>query len=486
MMMNISLAIIIFIGYWLVVDYLNRKGWLEKRNISAYGPVLMVKTEKGLNFLKRIASHRRLWRVLGNLGIPAVFLGMVFMFLLILFMDYTLLTSPPPPSEMTSPRNALLIPGVNRYIPLVWGLIGLIVTLVVHEFSHAISALAEGIKVKSMGVLFALVPIGGFAEPDEEKLMKDSERGTRLRVFSSGVISNFITAAIAFSVFFYLLGFISPSMAIIKSENPELKVGDVVTGINGRQIKSIEDISKAVSDENSIILTLKDGRKVRLEGVTGVKVVGLLDGFPAKEAGIQKGWIITSVNGIKIHTLNDFLKVMKGKKAGESVKIQVYDGQSFREISVKLKKSDGRALIGVQVEEYFAGVAFSYYYASNILKTLKSIPSMLTNPAGWLFIISMPIIFFNSFSPPVTHFFTSSLGYWVFYALNIFYWVGWINFYVGLFNCLPALPLDGGRVFYDIMEKFGGKKNAEIATKVFSFIIFGSIILSIAIPNIPR
>ncbi len=486
MMMNITLALTVFIGYWIVVDYLNRKGWLEKRNITTYGPILMIRTEKGLNLLKKIASRRKLWILLGNIGIPAVFAGMIFMFLLILFMDYTMLTSPPPPSDITSPRNALLIPGVNQYIPLIWGLIGLIVTLIVHEFSHAISALAENIRVKSLGVLFALVPIGGFAEPDEEKLMKESDRSTRLRVFSSGVISNFITAAIAFSVFFYLLGFVSPSIAIIKSENPDLRVGDVVVEINGYPVKTVDDISRAVGNGKEIILTLKDGRKVELRGITGVKVVGVLDGFPAKEAGIQGGWIITSVNGEKINTLNDFLKIMKGKKAGDTVEIEIYDGNSFRKMDLKLKESGGRALMGVQVEEYFAGIAFSYYYANNILTTLKSIPSMLLNPAGWLFIISMPIIFFNSFSPPITEFFTSELGYWVFYALNVLYWIGWINFYVGLFNCLPALPLDGGRVFYDVMEKFGGKRSAEIATKVFSFVIFGSIILSIVIPNMPR
>ena len=485
-MMNITLAITVFMGYWIVVEYLNRSGWLEKRNISAYGPVLMIRTEKGLNLLKKVASYQKFWILLGNLGIPAVFAGMIFMFVLIVLMDYALLTSPPPPSDMTSPRNALLIPGVNQYIPLVWGLIGLIVTLIVHEFSHAISALAENIRVKSLGVLFAIVPIGGFAEPDEEGLMKESKRSTRLRVFSSGVISNFITAAAAFSVFFYLLGFISPSIAVTKSESPVLKVGDVVVEINGLPVKTADDISKATGDGREIVLKLKDGREVRLEGVTGVRVVGDLDGYPAREAGIKEGWIITSVDGMRVRTLNDFLSAMKGKKAGETVEIEVYDGSEFRRMSVELKESDGRAIMGVQVEEYFAGVAFSYYYAGNILSTLKSIPSMLLNPAGWLFIISMPIIFFNSFSPPITSFFTSEFGSWIFYALNIFYWIGWINFYVGLFNCLPALPLDGGRVFYDIMEKFGGRKRAEIATKVFSFVIFGSIILSIVIPNMPR
>ncbi len=484
--MDALTALAVFAAYWAAIEVLKRKGILEKRGITAYGPILMVRTEKGIELLKRIAQKKRLWIFLGNAGIPAVFAGMIFMFLLILFMDYTLFTSPPPPSDLTSPRNALLIPGVNQYIPLVWGLIGLIVTLIVHEFSHAISALSENIRVKSLGVLVALVPIGGFAEPDEEQLLHHSERGTRLRVFSSGVISNFITALIAFSIFFYLLGFITPSIAVLKSDNPALKTGDVVVEINGVKVSSPEDISRAVGTSDRIVLKLADGREIELSGVTGVKIVKVVDGYPAKEAGIEEGWIITAVDGKKIHTLKDFLNAMKGRKGGDEVSIRVYDGSEYRDYTLTLRDSNGRGLMGVQVTEYFAGVTFSYFYAENILSTLRSIPSMLTNPAGWLFLISMPIVFFNSFSFPITAFFHSSVGEWVFYALNTFYWIGWINFYVGLFNCLPAVPLDGGRVFYDVAEKVGGKRRAEIASRVLSSVIFGSIILSIVIPNMPR
>ena len=76
----------------------------------------------------------------------------------------------------------------------------------------------------------------------------------------------------------------------------------------------------------------------------------------------------------------------------------------------------------------------------------------------------------------------------IFYLLNILYWIGWINFYVGLFNCLPAIPLDGGRVFQEsLMSIFRGEKGKEISAlivRTLAITVFLSIALSIIIPNV--
>jgi hypothetical protein len=134
------------------------------------------------------------------------------------------------------------------------------VTLVVHELAHAVLCRTEGVSVKSMGaLLLGIVPIGGFAEPDEEELFgKKKEpdpadvrnastganievgydyavrhpletgggigrgsrsestveqegggkaengvsRRARMRILAAGVMANFVIALIAFSLFF--------------------------------------------------------------------------------------------------------------------------------------------------------------------------------------------------------------------------------------------------------------------------------------------
>jgi len=79
----------------------------------------------------------------------------------------------------------------------------------------------------------------------------------------------------------------------------------------------------------------------------------------------------------------------------------------------------------------------------------------------------------------------------VFWILNILLWVGWMNLYAGLFNCLPAVPLDGGHVFRDIMTSsltriFGdGEKVERISNAIvliFAVMILLSFVLTIIAP----
>ena len=131
----------------------------------------MVRTTRGLLLLDKLAKPKKFWRVFANIGIPLTVLGMFFMLAILLIGDINLLVTRPAPTAANAPQNLLLIPGINQFIPLTWGLIGLIVTLVVHELSHGILSRVADIKVKSLGLLVALIPLGAFAEPDEAQLL---------------------------------------------------------------------------------------------------------------------------------------------------------------------------------------------------------------------------------------------------------------------------------------------------------------------------
>jgi len=85
------------------------------------------------------------------------------------------------------------------------------------------------------------------------------------------------------------------------------------------------------------------------------------------------------------------------------------------------------------------------------------------------------------------------LGVGVFWLANSLLWIGWMNFYVGLFNCLPMLPLDGGHVFRDTLHSilarlFGNEERmGVIAGKVatgFAILMLASLVFMIIAPKL--
>ncbi len=494
MLTQLEIAVTIFLVYWGIVEVLRRRGVLDRYGITAYGPILMIRTRKGLNLLDKLARMRKFWRIYADAGLPAVFAGMIFMFALIIAADIIMITHPPKPSEITSPRAAILLPGINPFIPVVWGTIGLVVTLVVHEFSHAVLCRVEGIKVKALGVILALIPVGGFAEPDEEELLdkKKTPSSSRVRIFSAGVVTNFIVAALAFVLFFSMLGMVQPTIVAVSNSGVEGKVLEV----NGFAVSDLNDVRSALGSDRWVVLGVEKGgetRTLKIPNIRGVRIIGLYrEGdtvYPAETVGMKPGMLIVGINGSEIRTYEEFQKKMGELKPGQRISVLVYDNGTMKTFSVTLSGKGGKGFLGVYVQTFDSIDGVDIVYTSILLDSLKSLPNQMKTVQGWLYLIAMPFRF-QGFTGEYEDLFDAPQ--WVFWTLNTLYWIAWINFYVGLFNCLPAVPLDGGRVFHEVFSrilsrKYGEEMGERISMKVvkfFAFIVFFSILLSIAIPNL--
>lgn len=590
-----SIALSIFLLYWFAVSVLDRKGILEKYNISTFGPlpILMIRTTKGLKLLDVLARPKFYWRNFANLGILLMFAGMIAMFLVVALSDLGLYTSflngnVPEPGKYNSPRNIFLIPGLNEFIPFTWGAIALIVTLVVHEFSHAILCRVEGIRVKSMGILYALVPIGGFAEPDDEQLFGQKEkterelpltatieeieewekeekimqktgkirpeelksdhvigatRTQRSRILAAGVMANFSVAFIAFLLFFGpVLGAIAPlSDAMILSVNESspaahagLEKGMIITQINDTNITTASDLL-------TYLEKTRPGDKVRVYAVKnntvsthdlqvasvpenyigGVLVGGIVSGSPADAAGIETGMTMIRINNTEMQNISSFVSFMGTTRANQTVEVELLPPENYIgnltekgtvvfDVQLSSNSSDNNhGFLGViygnnAVTEFpMLGISVLMPQAKVYLEALKHIPSLLTIPAGWIILFGLPIYGFagegfRGFSGTFMQFYqpvgwAEPLGIGIFWIANTLLWVGWLNFYVGLFNCLPAVPLDGGHVFKDSIYSFVYRftRNDSISEKVsnsitasFSMLILFSFIFMIFGPYI--
>jgi membrane-associated protease RseP (regulator of RpoE activity) len=232
--------------------------WLLERNkFKREGILFLRRTKRGLNTIDRTArKYERFFKIMGDVGIILGFgligvyylsrikkgfsitvslFTLLFIFyltklymgslegiiavlggsvgLIILLLTngaYNILTQPGAAPTITPVIPGVKIPGAAFYVPLWHGLIALFVVVVVHEFSHALLARAERIKVNSLGYGFlAILPLA-FAEPDEKELKK-AESIKKSRIFAIGSASN-ILFGVAVAVI--LFSFISPVLHV--------------------------------------------------------------------------------------------------------------------------------------------------------------------------------------------------------------------------------------------------------------------------------
>ena len=519
------LAILALNLHWILAKRLSRVQFLKGLSLGNWGPVIMIRTTRWLSLIDRLSSPRRFWKLSITAGIPLVILGMFSFLAFFLLMTFAVMRAPPEPSVYTAPRNVLLIPGINQFIPLWWGWIALFVTMAVHEFSHGILCRVEGIRVKSMGIALLIAPVAAFVEPDEEELFGSenktakASRGARVRILSAGVIANFVVAALALALFFGpVIGAIAPVDSVV--------VVDVVPGSDadiagfesqmilleagGMQIESLDDLT--ANDEGLKSFRLMRGDKVvnlDLEGPIrrGVVVSYVFEGSAAEAVGMVSGVTISEIDGVPTLDWESFRSFMNSTQEGQTVIIGTNRGEYMVNLSANPDGS-GTGFIGVGFSGvsanavYLDGATFQEFPAGPFLAALQEMPR--SGLVGALSLMGLPFsgipgfteMGFPGFSGWITQLFEPAgwaepLGGKIFWIANFLFWVGLINLYAGLFNCLPAVPLDGGHIFRDMLHMgfaavFKSEARAERMTRavvaLMAWLIFSSLIFIIVAP----
>lgn len=400
--------------YTIIVYMLHKKGILKKYNISLYGPALMWRTERGIQFLKNRAKRVRFWTLYGNISIVFCFITMVIMTVLIIEMAW-IVTGFTAAQKAALPgiETALVIPVINPILPLEYVgyvILALLIAMVVHEFSHGILTLAHKLKVKSLGVLYLIVPIGAFSEPDDEEVKK-AQIKPRMQIYGAGPFANFIVVVL--SIFFI-------SVVFMSSVHP---------AAIGAQVFSV--------DVNS----------------------------PAEMIGIQPGCIITQLNNTRTNTSEEYLDALNVTRANQTVTITYYTGGTLSTKQVKLTDTYDELLkrTNITVNASYKGKGYlgTHVFIDPVYKNyLDILKNPFTDfPQGFLLFYSLPVLsYFVGYNPIVSPFINSYVitgplsvlpisVFWI--IVNALYWIFWLNFAVALFNVLPMVPLDGGFLFND-------------------------------------
>ncbi len=258
--MDIGTALLIIVIIYLVIYFIAQAVGIDKlseKGLDVGTPFfVMWKTERLNAFLTRMG--KKFPEAFFNLGIVVSFVGMFVGFWM--FGENLLRFFFAP---ATAGGIVPIIPGVTiTGLPLVYMLIGLAITLIVHEFAHGLASAKDGIPIKGSGLVFFLVLFGGFVEPDEDIFEQEASPMARMRLLAAGSYSNLIWAFFFLLIIFNMgpllsIGFNSPSGAYIydiQAGSPAsgvLEVGDVIVGLNDTEIQTWNSVSVFMADSIS-------------------------------------------------------------------------------------------------------------------------------------------------------------------------------------------------------------------------------------------
>jgi membrane-associated protease RseP (regulator of RpoE activity) len=301
--------------YWLAVVGLRNGGYLPDY-IGTQGPILTFHTKRGRVLLDRLARPKRFWRAWSNIGVGIALVVMVAMFAFLIQAAISSLSTPQMAnSAVRQPRNVLVIPGVNDFLPLAATpgiVVGLLVGLVVHEGGHGLLCRVEDIDIDSMGVaMLAVLPVGAFVEPDQES-SKSASRGGQTRMFAAGVTNNFAITILAFALLFGpVVGAIgvAPGAAVggVAQDSPAADAGiepnDRITAINGTAVDGNDDLADRLEavDGEQVAVELDGEETVTVD--RSLIVTAAMDDGPT---GLSAGDEIRAVNGQTVATERGF------------------------------------------------------------------------------------------------------------------------------------------------------------------------------------
>jgi membrane-associated protease RseP (regulator of RpoE activity) len=318
----------------------------------------------------------------------------------------------------------LLLPGINPYLPVLYGWFAIFCAIAIHEGAHGVAARSLGLKVNSSGLLFLLfIPIGAFVDVDEEELKKASGKVSS-RVLASGVGGNIVVAVVCLIGVLLIVGGLAPI-------------------------------------------------------VDGVYVGNVSKDMPGEAAGLLPGDVLVSIDGMQISSTEDLRVVLDSKTLGDLAEVTVTRGELWQNsysTVVNLTVVDNRTVMGIGVWDLATAQRLQNY--------LNFAPQSLVLymiPPAW-------VPGFVPFSDVLTPFYESWLGpQWAVYA-NVLFWIWFVNVNVAIFNALPIYPMDGGRMFNIALKKVIRKKNSEkiitAITAVVTAILVIVLILTVVLPFI--
>ena len=325
----------VYLAIWVIVSVAWWGFKAERFGISGLPLYLVYRTTRFNRWIEKISnSSRSVWRTVWNLGIVTGIGSMTYIFYQL---TKNLINLFYRSEQAVSVQPIVPLPGLFvTFETFPYLVLALSVVVVSHELSHGIASLVDQVPLKSTGAFFAHVLMGGFVEPDEEKL-NQAKSVTKLRVFAAGSFTNAVLGILCIFLLFNFTATIGPFYDVVPS---------------------------------------------------GVAIGSVPDNLPAQWSGLQAGDIITNINQTGISAIADLRQYMSRVTPGQEIVIGTQRGDFLVRTAVDQNNSS-HAIIGI------SGLTDHIVYEPKLPFLSSDFPPMLLRAEFWLSIVLISVALIN-------------------------------------------------------------------------------------------
>ncbi len=423
-------------------------------------------------------------------------------------------------------------------------LIGLAALIFVHELGHFLAARRCGVVVEKFSIGFgkkifgttrgkteyivAAIPLGGYVKMKGEELDEETnEEGSfsaappshRLLIAFAGPLFN-ILFALAIYIFVYMVGVeaLSPVIGTVKENSPAqvagLQTGDQVVAVEGKSIRLWDELQNKVyhspgkeldfqvERQSGQIVNIKitpiaeeikdpfgDSRQVGLIGITPLvnTITYIKKGSAAEKAGLQLNDRVMAVGNTPIFGWTDLRPaavdepgvplVFKIRRNGTEILVPLTTTPKIVKDGKDKELKIGEIGIGMSGKM----VLEQYGLLGSIVRSIKetwkmtsliaiSVQKMIFGsiPADQ---IGGPILIFQIYGEQAEQGFSEFISLTALLSINL-----------GLINLLPIPILDGGHIFFFLIEMIKGRPvsemNRERAQQVGLFMLISLMVFA--------